>query len=63
MGGVSGHISKRMRAGLVDALQELLEESLGQRAEIAHRVAVHPKGGVCATTRPRLAHSAANRRL
>lgn len=40
MRGVYSHISKRMRAGLVDALSGLWEESLDKRAEIAPRSAV-----------------------
>jgi hypothetical protein len=40
MRGVYGHISKRMRTGLVTALQGLWEESLDERAEIAPRSAV-----------------------
>ena len=41
MRGVYSHISKRMRTGLVDALQELWEESLSERANIAPRSAVN----------------------
>ena len=41
MRGVYSHISKRMRTGLVDALQELWEESLSERASIAPRSAVN----------------------